>query len=155
MSRGCHQCWCCKLLSCPGGLSGSASQIVSYSSFFLHGLGSILRGRPKLLQKHSGSITKGNVGSVQAVTPILVLCNFPIFQFSNFPCVGVGALYALAATRIKNGGDYGYEIATGASALLLSSSAPRFRKGPVPMGLTITSAFALAYYGKKVYDFRQ
>ena len=64
--------------------------------------------------------------------------------------VGVGALYALAATRIKNGGDYGYEIATGASALLLSSSAPRFRKGPVPMGLTITSAFALAYYGKKV-----
>lgn len=64
--------------------------------------------------------------------------------------VGVGALYALAATRIKNGGDYGYEVAAGASALLLSSSAPRFRKGPVPMGLTLTSALALAYYGKKV-----
>lgn len=64
--------------------------------------------------------------------------------------VGVGALYALAATRIKDGGDYGYEIATGASALLLGSSAPRFRKGPVPMGLTLTSALALAYYGKKV-----
>ncbi|GAC72936.1 hypothetical protein PANT_7d00349 [Moesziomyces antarcticus T-34] len=69
--------------------------------------------------------------------------------------VGVGALYALAATRIKNGSDYGYEVAAGASALLLSSSAPRFRKGPVPMGLTLTSALALAYYGKKVYDFRQ
>lgn len=64
--------------------------------------------------------------------------------------VGVGALYALAATRIKDGGDLGYEIATGASALLLASSAPRFRKGPVPMALTATSAVALAYYGKTV-----
>ncbi|EST10211.1 hypothetical protein PSEUBRA_000627 [Kalmanozyma brasiliensis GHG001] len=69
--------------------------------------------------------------------------------------VGVGALYALAATRIKNGGDYGYEIASGASALLFASSAPRFRKGPVPMGLSITAALALGYYGKKVYEFRQ
>ncbi|KAN0059789.1 hypothetical protein ACQY0O_008363 [Thecaphora frezii] len=69
--------------------------------------------------------------------------------------VGVGALYALAATRIQEGGNYGYEIASAASLLLLGSSAPRFRKGPVPMGLTITSAIALAYYGKKVYEFRQ
>lgn len=67
--------------------------------------------------------------------------------------VGVGALYALAGSRIKNGGDYGYEIATGASALLLSSSAPRVRAGPVPLGLTLTSAAALAYYGKKVCSF--
>ncbi|SNX82213.1 related to UPF0136 membrane protein YJR085C [Melanopsichium pennsylvanicum] len=69
--------------------------------------------------------------------------------------VGVGALYAFAATRIKNGGEYGYEIAAGASALLMGSSAPRFRKGPVPMALTATSILALGYYGKKVYDFRQ
>lgn len=64
--------------------------------------------------------------------------------------LGVGALYALAGSRIQNGGDLGYEIATGSSALLLASSAPRFRKGPVPMGLTLASALALAYYGKTV-----
>ncbi|PWN47747.1 hypothetical protein IE53DRAFT_390104 [Violaceomyces palustris] len=69
--------------------------------------------------------------------------------------LGVGALYAYGGYRIKEGGDYGYEIATAASAILLSSSAPRFRKGPVPMGLTVASSLALAYYGKKVYDFRQ
>lgn len=37
--------------------------------------------------------------------------------------------------------------------MLLGSSAPRFVKGPVPKGLTVLGAVALAYYGKKVYDF--
>ncbi|SPO38145.1 related to UPF0136 membrane protein YJR085C [Pseudozyma flocculosa] len=69
--------------------------------------------------------------------------------------VGVGALYALSANRIRTGGEYGYEMAAATSAVLLGSSAPRFVKGPVPKALTVTSVLALAYYGKKVYDFRQ
>lgn len=64
--------------------------------------------------------------------------------------VGVGAVYALGAYRIREGYSFGYEICTAASALLLASSAPRLRKGPVPAGLTATSTLALAYYGKKV-----
>lgn len=64
--------------------------------------------------------------------------------------VGVGALYAFGGYRIREGQNYGYEICAAASTLLLASSAPRMRKGPVPAGLTASSAIALAYYGKKV-----
>ncbi|PWN30064.1 hypothetical protein BDZ90DRAFT_257166 [Jaminaea rosea] len=69
--------------------------------------------------------------------------------------VGVGLVYALAGRRIQTGQDYGYEIAALNSLLLLGSSAPRFAKGPVPKGLTGLGLVALAYYGKKVYDFNQ
>ncbi|PWN41715.1 hypothetical protein IE81DRAFT_324203 [Ceraceosorus guamensis] len=68
--------------------------------------------------------------------------------------LGVGALYAVGGYRIKSGGDYGYEICAGASALLLGSSLPRARKGPVPAGLSVASTLAGAYYAKQVYDFR-
>ncbi|PWN23299.1 hypothetical protein BCV69DRAFT_310769 [Microstroma glucosiphilum] len=68
--------------------------------------------------------------------------------------VGVGVVYALAGTRIKSGQDYGYELAAANSLLLVGSSAPRFAKGPVPKGLTLIGTLALAFYGKKVYDFR-
>lgn len=68
--------------------------------------------------------------------------------------VGVGIVYAVAGQRIKAGQDYGYELAAVNSLLLLGSSAPRFAKGPVPKGLTVLGAAALAYYGKKTYDFR-
>lgn len=67
--------------------------------------------------------------------------------------LSVGGLYLLAGQRIKSGQDYGYEIAALNSLALLGSSAPRFAKGPVPKGLTVLGAVALAYYGKKVYDF--
>lgn len=66
--------------------------------------------------------------------------------------LGVGALYATAGYRIRKGHDYGYEIAAAASAILLASSLPRARKGPVPAGLSAASTLALGYYGKKVSD---
>ncbi|CAO1629638.1 unnamed protein product [Parajaminaea phylloscopi] len=69
--------------------------------------------------------------------------------------VGVGLVYAIAGQRIRTGQDYGYELAAVNSLLLLGSSAPRFAKGPVPKGLTLLGTVALAYYGKKVYDFNQ
>ncbi|KDN52601.1 hypothetical protein K437DRAFT_277489 [Tilletiaria anomala UBC 951] len=68
--------------------------------------------------------------------------------------ITVGALYGFGGYRIKNGGDYGYDICAAASAVLLASSLPRARKGPVPAVLTATSLAAGAYYGKQVYDFR-
>lgn len=52
--------------------------------------------------------------------------------------------------RIKTGEPLGYEIAAGASALLLALSLPRVRKGPVPALLSVTSTLALGYYGKQV-----
>lgn len=64
--------------------------------------------------------------------------------------LGVGAMYAFGGYRIREGQDYGYEICAAASTLLLASSAPRARKGPVPAALTASSTLALAYYGKKV-----
>ncbi|QRV73999.1 transmembrane protein [Ceratobasidium sp. AG-Ba] len=68
--------------------------------------------------------------------------------------VGVGSLYGYAGYQIRNGGPYGYETALAASVILFLSSAPRARKGPVPLMLTITGAAAAAYYAKVVYDFR-
>ena len=62
----------------------------------------------------------------------------------------VGALYGYGGFRIQEGKEYGYEICAAASAILLASSAPRIRKGPVPAALTATSTVALGYYGKKV-----
>jgi uncharacterized membrane protein (UPF0136 family) len=62
----------------------------------------------------------------------------------------VGAIYGYGGWRIQEGKEYGYEICTAASVILLASSAPRIRKGPVPAVLTATSTAALAYYGKKV-----
>jgi hypothetical protein len=38
--------------------------------------------------------------------------------------------------------------------VLLASSVPRIRAGPVPLGLAVASAAAGAYYGKQVYDYR-
>lgn len=64
--------------------------------------------------------------------------------------LSVGAIYAYGGWRIQEGKDYGYEICAAASLILLGSSAPRMRKGPVPATLTATSTAALGYYGKKV-----
>jgi uncharacterized membrane protein (UPF0136 family) len=64
--------------------------------------------------------------------------------------VTVGALYGYGGYRIQEGQEYGYEICAAASAILLASSAPRIRKGPVPAALSATSTVALGYYGKKV-----
>jgi len=70
--------------------------------------------------------------------------------------LGVGALYGLGGYRIRTAGasNYGFEIAAGASAVLLASSLPRARKGPIPAALSVAASLALSYYGKKIYDFR-
>ncbi|PWN97237.1 hypothetical protein FA09DRAFT_339711 [Tilletiopsis washingtonensis] len=68
--------------------------------------------------------------------------------------LGVGALYAYSAQRMRTGQANGHELALGASAVLLASSVPRIRAGPVPLGLAVASAAAGAYYGKQVYDYR-
>lgn len=81
------------------------------------------------------------------------MCVCVCLQPSLVAGVGVGLVYGIAGQRIKTGQDYGYELAAVNSLLLLGSSAPRFAKGPVPKGLTVLGAVALAYYGKKVYDF--
>jgi len=66
----------------------------------------------------------------------------------------VGGLYLASWNQIRTGGPNGYEGALAASVLLLASSLPRIRKGPVPLVLSITSSLSTAYYGKTVYDFR-
>ncbi|GAA95023.1 uncharacterized protein L969DRAFT_18947 [Mixia osmundae IAM 14324] len=63
----------------------------------------------------------------------------------------VGSAYALAGYRLQTGADYGHEIAAGASAVLLASSVPRFRKGPIPQALAVTSLLAGGFYLNKLY----
>lgn len=43
---------------------------------------------------------------------------------------------------------------TVAATILLLSSAPRFKKGPVPKALTVTGAGAALYYGNTLYAIR-
>ncbi|KZP01577.1 hypothetical protein CALVIDRAFT_11097 [Calocera viscosa TUFC12733] len=67
---------------------------------------------------------------------------------------GVGVIYGWSGYQIRSGGNYGYEGALAASVILFGASVPRAAKGPIPLGLTIASALAGAYYAKTVYDFR-
>ncbi|EIM86846.1 uncharacterized protein STEHIDRAFT_57297, partial [Stereum hirsutum FP-91666 SS1] len=69
--------------------------------------------------------------------------------------VGVGALYLYSADSIQKQTANGLETAVGASALLLASSVPRLRKGPMPLMLTAASLGAGSYYAKKTYRVRQ
>ncbi|CAK5267865.1 unnamed protein product [Mycena citricolor] len=69
--------------------------------------------------------------------------------------LGVGALYMWAGDRIRRGQPNGLEGAIGASAVLFLSSAPRLRRGGVPIALTSTSAMAGLYYAKTVYGLSQ
>ncbi|KAJ3745413.1 hypothetical protein DFH05DRAFT_1542362 [Lentinula detonsa] len=63
----------------------------------------------------------------------------------------VGALYLYSADNIRKGANNGLEGALGASVLLLLSSLPRVRKGPIPALLTMSSAASLVYYGNVIY----
>lgn len=102
--------------------------------------------------KRRSKIARG--GHNSHLPPLLPFSLAPFLrQPSLVAGLSVGGLYLLAAQRIKSGQDYGYELAALNSLALLGSSAPRFAKGPVPKGLTVLGAVALAYYGKKVYDF--
>ncbi|CAK5283386.1 unnamed protein product [Mycena citricolor] len=69
--------------------------------------------------------------------------------------LSVGALYMWAGDRIRRGQPNGLEGAIGASAVLFLSSAPRLRRGGVPIALTSTSAMAGLYYAKTVYGLSQ
>ncbi|RPB00872.1 hypothetical protein L873DRAFT_1804642 [Choiromyces venosus 120613-1] len=64
----------------------------------------------------------------------------------------VGALYAYAGLRIRNGQAYGHESALLASVLLAGSSLPRALKSGkgVPVGLSVLATYGLVYYGVKV-----
>lgn len=68
--------------------------------------------------------------------------------------VGVGLLYLYSGSVISNGGAYGWEYALAASAVLFLSSVARFAKGPVPKGLTVTSAATAFYYARLVLGAR-
>ena len=68
--------------------------------------------------------------------------------------VGVGLLYLYSASVIRANGVYGWEYALAASAVLFLSSIPRFAKGPVPKGLTLTSAATAFYYARLVFGAR-
>ncbi|KAI0091456.1 transmembrane proteins 14C-domain-containing protein [Irpex rosettiformis] len=68
--------------------------------------------------------------------------------------VGVGLLLLWSADKIRQGAPNGLEGAFIASAILLLSSAPRFKKGPVPKVLTVTGATTALYYGNTLYAIR-
>lgn len=59
-----------------------------------------------------------------------------------------------SGTLIKNNQDYGHEAAIASSLLLTASSIRRFKKGPVPAGLTILGLTSLSYYIYKFEQFR-
>ncbi|KAI9004802.1 transmembrane proteins 14C-domain-containing protein [Gaertneriomyces semiglobifer] len=65
-----------------------------------------------------------------------------------------GALFGTAGYLIQNNQDYGVELATGTSVLLLSAMAPRALKTrkPVPIGLSTVALLGTYYYGKKIYE---
>ncbi|KAJ7576905.1 transmembrane proteins 14C-domain-containing protein, partial [Mycena floridula] len=67
----------------------------------------------------------------------------------------VGALYLWSGDSIRKGTPNGLEVALGASAILLLSSIPRFRKGPVPKLLAVTSVTTGAYYANTLYQLRR
>ena len=62
-------------------------------------------------------------------------------------------MYLYAGRRLQTGQEYGRELATGASALLLLSAAPRFAAGPVPKLLTTLGAVGGLYYGNQIYRY--
>lgn len=91
----------------------------------------------------------------------------------------VGALYLYSADSIRKQTDNGLEMAVGeyiplinvgfefltfchdipsilgTSALLLAASAPRLRRGPMPLMLTAASLGAGSYYARTTYRVRQ
>ncbi|KAI9103721.1 transmembrane proteins 14C-domain-containing protein, partial [Phlyctochytrium arcticum] len=68
--------------------------------------------------------------------------------------VAFGALYAVAGYLLQNNLEYGAELATGTSVLLVGAMGPRALKTrkPVPAGLATLGLLGGAYYGRKVYE---
>ncbi|KAJ4473648.1 transmembrane proteins 14C-domain-containing protein [Lentinula aciculospora] len=93
------------------------------------------------------SYTMGGLCTVGGITGFVRTRSIP----SLVAGVGVGALYLYSADNIRKGANNGLEGALGASALLLLSSLPRVRKGPIPALLTVSSAASLFYYGNVLY----
>lgn len=67
----------------------------------------------------------------------------------------IGGLYGYSGKLLHDNADYGIELASAASALLIIGSLPRAIKTQkaMPVGLTVLGVSALAYYGKKYSDF--
>ena len=65
-----------------------------------------------------------------------------------------GATFGIAGYLIKNNKDYGIEVASGASLLLVSAMLPRAiktRQG-VPILMATIGTLGVGYYGKKMYE---
>lgn len=69
--------------------------------------------------------------------------------------VAIGGLYGYSGKLLQDNADYGIELASAASALLVVGSLPRAVKTrkPVPITLSVLGVAALAYYGKKYSDY--
>ncbi|PVU86230.1 hypothetical protein BB559_006597 [Furculomyces boomerangus] len=69
---------------------------------------------------------------------------------------GIGALYAYSGLEIKKNGNHGYDMAVGASLLLLGAMGPKAIRTlkPVPTTMSILGLASGAYYSKKAYEFR-
>ncbi|TPX65465.1 hypothetical protein SpCBS45565_g05121 [Spizellomyces sp. 'palustris'] len=65
-----------------------------------------------------------------------------------------GALYTLSGYLIQNNLNYGIELATGTSALLLAAMGRRALKTrkPVPSVLAVLGVVGSGYYGRKLWE---
>lgn len=68
--------------------------------------------------------------------------------------VAFGAAFATSGYLIKNNKDFGMEIASGSSLLLLAAMLPRAIKTrqPVPILMASIGTLGVCYYGKKLYE---
>ncbi|KAJ3035074.1 hypothetical protein HDV00_004338 [Rhizophlyctis rosea] len=66
-----------------------------------------------------------------------------------------GALYAVSGYLLKENKDYGVELASATSLLLLGAMGPRAARTrkPVPTLLSVVGLAGAGYYGKKWYEF--
>ncbi|RKP03540.1 hypothetical protein CXG81DRAFT_23801 [Caulochytrium protostelioides] len=64
----------------------------------------------------------------------------------------LGSLFVLSGYLIQTNGNYGFELATASSALMLAAMAPRAMKSlaPVPLGLMTLGLASSVYYGRKL-----
>lgn len=69
--------------------------------------------------------------------------------------VAIGGLYGYSGKLLHENAEYGIELASASSALLILGMLPRAIKTrkPLPITLSLVGFSALAYYSKKYSDF--
>ncbi|KAI8913984.1 transmembrane proteins 14C-domain-containing protein [Powellomyces hirtus] len=74
---------------------------------------------------------------------------------SLFAGLAFGALYSLSGYLIQTNGEYGVELATATSTLLLAAMAPRAlrTRKPIPIMLATLGTIGAGFYGKKAWEF--